>query len=1023
MRAYIKKVLDGLIYLHDQGVIHRYIKPDNILITKDGNVKLADFGVSTKLNNLKSSEEENTVPAGTPYYMAPEVIEFYGARPESDVWSLGCTVIELLQGEPPYYSFDPFSAMYKMVEDEHPPLPLGITEELRDFMMCCFRKDVNMRTPAKLLVNHNWLKNLQSRLQSDLTQAIGQISNYNVEFEKELKKIPIVNDRDRKEESKQQAIKPGPKSPERKPKETANRVSPSLSVSDQQSKRSVVVESQEKNPGKNLPPTNEDTEDWDLEFGFSNEPKGTIEKDLLWTETEEAEPKGHGALTLGLPSLEGIHFSLAGKVELPVAGEGGQTEMEEDIFANFDEITEYATPIEEPLAGLKSKISHINLATEKTETNARPKPLLAWAEKPDENDSFELSFVKPTKANKGKSKKSKITENTTSHISLENFAEEDNENNDDFGSIELSKLDVTKLSSKLQSKKVQQWETEDMNIFEGEKAPEDEKNLFKEKVQEAKLQEIKQLILDLRPNKQERDIKNACLQLIGIFSQNPDLRVYLINNHGILPLLLLLESENDAVISSVLELISKIIDDTKILLNLCVMGLIPAMTLCGEPSRPLSMRIYVARFIQQVISTPETLQIFIACRGLVLLCDFLEPDFKRNSVLLHIALSSISAIFNVHSSKISLPKNEFFHLFVNIGLTEKLNALLVPLVEAHKRELQMGEISKRKEELSDLQMVLELFRVFSKGDSDVKQRIGRPEILKNIVFCLRSLDFRSIELSTLLNTMLNITYDRFSLERLIVIIEPLLAIGMYFVKRNEFVREIFNPITQSLFHLCRLKHKQRQEAAANAGLVPFLMFVASKNKALKDFAIPLLCELSKTSSVTRAVLWQNQGLEFYLDLLRDNSTSFHTDVLDAIASCLENGTERSEKVLITNNNILLLKSVFIDSKEHQFITLLESLLKILSVSKVINRQLGSDTSPESLVSILKNKLSCQDPVARLHLLKILLILCSKQEKPGDFLKKNNLLKAVKFMSESDNSDLVKNVAVQLLKEGQASHSN
>ena len=56
--------------------------------------------------------------------MAPEVIEFIGARPESDVWSLGCTIIELLRGEPPYFNCDPFSAMYKMVEDEHPPLPV-----------------------------------------------------------------------------------------------------------------------------------------------------------------------------------------------------------------------------------------------------------------------------------------------------------------------------------------------------------------------------------------------------------------------------------------------------------------------------------------------------------------------------------------------------------------------------------------------------------------------------------------------------------------------------------------------------------------------------------------------------------------------------------------------------------------------------------------------------------------------------------------------------------------------------------
>jgi len=122
-KTYVRKVLVGLVYLHEQGVIHRDIKPDNILITKDGEVKLADFGVSTKLNSLKTDKNDDAMPAGTPYYMAPEVIEFFGAKPESDVWSLGCTIIELLRGEPPYFHNDPFSAMYKMVEDEHPPLP------------------------------------------------------------------------------------------------------------------------------------------------------------------------------------------------------------------------------------------------------------------------------------------------------------------------------------------------------------------------------------------------------------------------------------------------------------------------------------------------------------------------------------------------------------------------------------------------------------------------------------------------------------------------------------------------------------------------------------------------------------------------------------------------------------------------------------------------------------------------------------------------------------------------------------
>lgn len=78
---YMTQVLHGLLYLHDQGVIHRDIKGANILTTKEGLVKLADFGVATRTTGLSDSSV-----VGTPYWMAPEVIELAGATTSSDIW-------------------------------------------------------------------------------------------------------------------------------------------------------------------------------------------------------------------------------------------------------------------------------------------------------------------------------------------------------------------------------------------------------------------------------------------------------------------------------------------------------------------------------------------------------------------------------------------------------------------------------------------------------------------------------------------------------------------------------------------------------------------------------------------------------------------------------------------------------------------------------------------------------------------------------------------------------------------------
>ena len=111
--VYVRQVLVGLEWLHEQGVCHRDIKGANLLITKDGKVKLADFGVARKLTD---SRAQSTSVVGTPYWMAPEVIQMKSFTTASDIWSLGCTILELVNGEPPYYDLKPITALYRIVQ-------------------------------------------------------------------------------------------------------------------------------------------------------------------------------------------------------------------------------------------------------------------------------------------------------------------------------------------------------------------------------------------------------------------------------------------------------------------------------------------------------------------------------------------------------------------------------------------------------------------------------------------------------------------------------------------------------------------------------------------------------------------------------------------------------------------------------------------------------------------------------------------------------------------------------------------
>lgn len=177
-KVYVAQVLDALAYLHSprNGIVHRDVKGANLLATKDGCVKLADFGSAARMGEdgrggaqrpgSNKPTKKTTGPVdgegdvvGTPYWMAPEVIEMSGGSdPKSDVWSVACVVVELITGSPPYFDLQPMPALFAIVRDESPPLPPGISPELRGFLSACFRKDPAQRPTASELRSHEWLK-------------------------------------------------------------------------------------------------------------------------------------------------------------------------------------------------------------------------------------------------------------------------------------------------------------------------------------------------------------------------------------------------------------------------------------------------------------------------------------------------------------------------------------------------------------------------------------------------------------------------------------------------------------------------------------------------------------------------------------------------------------------------------------------------------------------------------------------------------------------------------------------------
>lgn len=149
-QLYVKQTLCGLNYLHEQGVIHRDIKAANILLDSHNTVKLADFGVSTMVNNTAMTL------AGSLNWMAPEIIGNRGASTLSDIWSLGATVVELLTSNPPFHNLVDMNIYYAIENDTYFP-PSSFSKEVKDFLQQCFAKNMYKRPTAIQLLQHPWI--------------------------------------------------------------------------------------------------------------------------------------------------------------------------------------------------------------------------------------------------------------------------------------------------------------------------------------------------------------------------------------------------------------------------------------------------------------------------------------------------------------------------------------------------------------------------------------------------------------------------------------------------------------------------------------------------------------------------------------------------------------------------------------------------------------------------------------------------------------------------------------------------
>ncbi|KAI8606109.1 hypothetical protein EDD21DRAFT_361865 [Dissophora ornata] len=982
---YITQVLDGLVYLHDQGVIHRDIKGANILATKDGLVKLADFGVATLSNDVGDMSV-----AGTPYWMAPEIIELSGATTASDIWSVGCTVIELLDGEPPYHDLPPMGALYRIVQDDHPPIPESVSATVRDFLMQCFQKDCNLRVSAKKLSKHAWIQMSKKKASGSqrsrdkaipgYDEAVSSVQQYN----KALNGSSISLNRNSGNMRRNPNDKNG-----KSLDHGVSAIPDIFRVPKLQGKEISAIRLQQERtaspPHFHLPLSNSAqiavantsnyepeicTDNWDDDFAdgissFQLAAREFLDQEDEISKTIRAAPR----LAQSQPIASDNDID---EDDFEVDGEELQLKIKVKALENKKKQTakqqESSLKPSGSLAA-RSKAQGLHVPIDLVRSRSAPgqlvlSPPLVTDEfqnyREEEEDDFSDLFEDESQGAMYQDEGLTLQTRLSNHSWFGNDAGSDEE--DPFAEVDegFDEIDL-------------------------------EANIAREKYARICANIAEQFRL-LEHQRTEKQLEAVCDRLMVLLSEHPDMRGPMIANHGAIPLLDLIENCNQqSLILKLLNILNLAIrNDFALQESLCLVGAIPVLIRYTSKRYSKEIQLAAAIFIQQICHTNSlTLQMFISCRGLRVLIEFLQGNYSTQKELVWIAINGIHSVFNLQSLT---PRNDFCRLLAKQGLLDPLSATLYNTI----RDPQGGSYTEK---------IVQVLLIFSQGDSPVKELLATRQIVHCMLNSLQSLPANLCVM--MLKCIKNISMNSNTLDVLQNASAIHTLVQVLGERTGPFATDVCNHVLTTLFNLCRI-NKSRQEEAAMAGIIPHLQQIAESSSPLKQFALPILCDMAHAGRACRNILWNNDCLPVYLRLFKD--PYWQVNAMDAVLVWLQDETADVEQVLLQPSSLNLFVQAFLTAKANSFENILEPLYKIIRISPSIS----CGIAVPALFQRLLDRLGHPKAVVRLNLLRILRAIFEVHPERLQLVARYGIAAVVVKIAEGDSAVLVKELAKEIL---------